>query len=260
MLFLNLDLFGNFFARYLLRMFVFQFLFFLFLSFSLIKEMFLLNLITLNSRRFLEILLLFYFLFVFFCFKSFDFSIIFFLFPLILLLFLLVFLKKKEEKDLLFQLYSLLIPLESQMKLGSSFINAWQKSLKELRSQKTRNKAQEITNILKFQQEFHYPDKEIGNFIKDLIVIHQSSNPLKRLKHLQRKVRIEMTFRVKSKRALMQIRSQSGLLSVFYLGLLIWTIKAHGAKYAGLIALSFIFFLIGLLWIFKTGRKMKWSV
>ena len=250
----------DFLLNILSEMFFFQLLFFIFLSRSLIKEMFLLDLITLNSQWILEIFSLFYFLFVFFCFKTFYFSIIFLLFPLILLLFLFVFLKRQEERDLLVHIYSLLIPLESQMKLGSSFINAWQKSLKELKSRKIQSRVQKITEILKFQDQFHYPDKEIQNLIKDLMIIHQSPNPLQRLKHLQRKVRIEQTFRLKSKRTLLQIRSQSGILSLFYFGLLTWTITAYGSQYIHLIVISFLFFFIGLLWILKTGRTMKWSV
>ena len=241
-------------------MFIFQFFFFGFLCWNLMKEIFLLNLIPLNWKMVLEIFFLFYFLFVFFCFKNFRFSFIFFLLPSVCLLFLFVFLKKQEEKNLLFQLSSLLIPLESQMKLGLSFINAWQKELEELKAGKTKNKIQKITDILKFQNDFHYPDKKIENFIKDLVTIYKSSNPLQRLKHLHRKVKVEHSFQMKSKRTLLQIRIQSGILSFFYFGLLAWTITSYGSRYINLILISFLFFCIGLFWIFKTGRKMKWSV
>ena len=160
----------------------------------------------------------------------------------------------------MFQLCSLLIPLESRMKWGLSFINAWQQGLEDLKSEKIKSKIQKITECLKFQSEFHYPDKEVENFIKDLMSIHRSPNPLKRLQHLQRKVRIEQAFQIKSKRALLQVRIQSGILSLFYFGLLAWTIRAHGSQYTLLITISFLFFCIGLFWIIKTGRTMKWSV
>lgn len=251
---------GSYFAKYKNKVFVIQIVFFLFLNISLIKEMFLLKLISLNAKRVLEILLIFYFMILALYLKNFGFSLIFLLFPLILLLFLFVFLKKQEDRDLLFQLYSLLAPLESQMKQGAGFINAWQKSLKELKSKKIKTKAQKITEILKFQKDFHCPDREVENFIKDLIIVHQSDSPLKRLKYLQRKIRIEMAFQTKSRRLLMQIRIQSCILSFFYFGLLIWTIGAYGARYIHLTVVSFLLFFTGLLWIFKTGRKMKWSV
>ena len=187
-------------------------------------------------------------------------SFVFFLFPPAFFLALLVFLNRREEKNLLSQLSSLLIPLESQMKLGLSFINSWRKSLEGVKSSKTKNRIKQIGNILEFQNQFHYPDKEIENLVNDLIIIHKSPTPLKRLKHLQRKMKVEQTFRMKSKRVLLQIRLQSGILSLFYFSLLIWTIQAYGNKYGGLILLSFLFFCVGLIWIFKSGRKMQWSI
>ncbi len=237
-----------------------QTVFFGFLSRNLIKEMFFLHLITQNGRRILEFFLLFYFLFVFLLQKSLVFSLFLFLIPLIFTLILFIFLKKQEEKNFLSQLCSLLLPLESQMKSGISFINGWQKAQAELKSEKIRTKVQNITEILKFQQKFHYPDKDVENFVQDLRLIHQSAHPLQKLKHLKRKVKIEQSFQIKSKRALLQIRIQSGILSLFYFGLLAWTVTAHSGKYIHLIAFSFILFFSGLLWIFQTGRKMKWSV
>jgi len=241
-------------------MYILQIVFVSFLNISLIKEMFILKLISLKGRQTLEVLIFIYFLILTFFMKKFNFFIIFLLFPLFFLLFLFLFLKKREEQDLLFKLYSLLLPLESQMRLGSSFINAWQKSLSELKSEKIKNKAQQITEILKFQKEFHYPDKEVENFIKDLITIHCSSSPLKKLKYLQRKVRIELAFQIKSKRLLIQNRLQSLVLSLFYFAVLFWTVGSYGQQYFQLIVISFFMFLTGLLWIFKIGRSMKWSV
>ena len=246
--------------KILSKMFILQTLFFGFLCKSLIKEIFLLNLISLIGRKALEYFFLFYFIFMFLYLKNFQILLIFFLLPLIFLLFLLIFLRKREEINLLSQLISLLIPLEARMKLGLSFINAWQKGLEELKLERTRVKIQKVTEILKFQTNFSYPDKEIENFIKDLMIIHQSSNPLKRLKHLKRKIKIEQSFHIKSKRALLQVRIQSIVLCVFYFGLLAWTIIAYGSKYTQLIVISFLLFFIGLFWIFKIGRKMKWSV
>ncbi len=241
-------------------MFIFQTFFFGLLCKKLIKEIFLLDLIALNGKKFLEIFFLLYFLFVVFYLKDISFSIIFLLLPLIFLLFLFVFLKKQAEKDLLFQLSSLLLPLESQMKQGLGFINAWQKTIEGLKLEQIKSKLQKITEILKFQNEFYCSDKEIENFVQALMNIHRSSNPLKRLQHLQRKVKIEQAFHTKSKRALLQIRLQSVILSFFYLGLLAWTIISYKTKYMNLIFISFLLFCIGLFWIFKTGRTMKWSI
>ncbi|MCY4320979.1 MAG: hypothetical protein OXC37_01035 [Bdellovibrionaceae bacterium] len=147
------------------------------------------------------------------------------------------------------------------MKSGLSFINAWQKSLKEVKSKKFKDKLQVFTQIFQYQKEFHYPeDKQVELFIKDLILIYNSTNPLKRLQCLKRKIKVELAFRVKSQRALLQVRVQSGILCFFYTGLLIWTITVHGQKYLSLIFISLSLFIVGLIWILKTGNQMKWSV
>ena len=239
-------------------MFILQVLFFAWLSLSLIKEMFLLHLISSKLKKGLEFLLLFYFTFVIFYL---NFSIIFLLIPCFSMLFLFFFLKKLEEKKLLFQLCSLIPILESGMRSGLSFLNAWQKALKEIKLKKIKNKLQDFTQVFQYQKEFRYPaDKKVELFIKDLALIYQSSNPLKRLEYLKRKVKIELAFQVKSQRALLQVRIQSGILCFFYVGLLIWTTTAYGQKYTSLILSSLFLFIIGLIWILKTGRKMKWSV
>ena len=242
-------------------MFFLQILFIAWLSLSLIKEMFSFHLISIKTKKTLEFLLLFYFLFIIFNKEQSIFSIILFLFPCCFIFFMCFFLKKQEEKKLFFQLCSLILPLESGMKSGLSFINAWQKSLKEIKSKTIKDKLKNFTQVFQYQKEFHYPeDKQVDLFIKDLILIYKSSNPLKRLQHLRRKVKIEMAFRIKSQRALLQTRIQTAVLCFFYIALLAWTITAHGKKYTSLILSSFFLFSIGLIWILNTGRKMKWSV
>ena len=241
-------------------MFILKVFFFYLLSLSLIKEIFFLNLASIKTKRALELLLSFYFLFIIFYAKQSDFSILFLLLPCVFILFLFFFLKKQEEKNLLFQLASLILPLESKMKSGLSFFNAWQQSLLDVKSKKIKDKLRSFTQVFQYQKEFHYPeDKQVELFIKDLILIYQSPQPLKRLQHLRRKVKIELAFRIKSQRALMQVRIQSGILCFFYIGLLAWT-AGHGSKYTSLILSSLLLFIIGLIWILKTGRQMKWSV
>lgn len=241
-------------------MFFFQFIFFQFICYCFSHEIFLLKLISLNQKRALNILLFLYFLFWLIYLDQTRFAIFLFIFPAVFLIIFLIFLKKQEQKKTLLKLYSLLIPLESQMKLGFSFINSWENSFKDFESGKIKRKFQEITEILKFQKSFSYSDKRIENFVKDLLLIHASQNPLKRFQQLQKKIKVEQHFQIKSKRVLLQIRIQTYILSVFYLGLLAWTIISYGTKYINLILLSACFFCIALFWIIKTGRTMKWSI
>ena len=242
-------------------MFILQVLFFTWLSLSLIKEMFSFNLISIKAKRSCEILLSVYFLFISIFVKQSSIFIVFCFFPPIFIFFLFIFLKKQEEKNLLLQVISLIPYLESGMKSGLSFLNAWQKAITEVKLKKIQDKMKDLTQFFQYQKEFRYPaEKKVELFIKDLILIHLSANPLKRLKYLRRKIKIELAFRVKSQRALLQVRIQSGILCFFYMSLLAWTILAPGQKYLSLIFISLFLFTIGLIWILKAGRKMKWSI
>ena len=248
-----------FFATYFFEMFALKALFFAFLCKNLIKEMILKGFVSLRWKFLLEIFILLYFLILYLVLKGFSFISLCLPLPFVALLLLYFFFKRREEKDLLDCLFSLTSHLEVRMKQGLSFIHAWEKALDELKGVK-RNKMQKITQILKFEGRLQHPDKEIENFVKDLILIHQSSNPLQRLQHLQRKLRLERSFKMKSKRALFQIRLQSGLLSIFYFSLLLWSFIGYGMRHIGMAVVSLLLFSLGFFWILKTGRKMKWSV
>ena len=147
------------------------------------------------------------------------------------------------------------------MKSGDSFLSAWEKSVEELPQAHIKKKIQAFTETFKFQKNFRYPeDKEIENFIKELLKLGQSPQPISRLCHLQRKTRVEMRFRIKSHRALLQVRAQSTLILIFYAALLVGTFYMYENQYLLLTLGSLILFTIGLIWIFKLGKRMKWSV
>ena len=238
-------------------LFLFLSVFCFWLSLSLIKEFYLLGFIALKIKRFIEMILILYFLITILFFKS----CFLLMFPCLFLVSCLLFLKYKKEKQLFEQLCTLLIPLESAMKSGRSFLNAWEKTLKESSPKAQKKKLEEWTEILKFQSRFNYPEnKNIERLMTELLSIKQSSQPLKRISHLRRKLRVEMIFKTKAKRALMQIKAQSFILCVFYLGLLINTLVVYKQKNLSLILSSLILFTIGLIWIFSSGRTIKWSI
>lgn len=238
-------------------LFLFIFFFCFWLSLSLIKEFYFLAFISLKLRRFLEALLVFYFLIILFGLKSFYCVV-----PLpFFLLAVLVYLKHEKEKSFFSRLYELLLPLESAMKSGMSFLNAWEKAVKESRPHPEKNKLEEFTQVLKFQTRFIYPEnKNIERFIKELLSIKESPQPLKRISQLRRKLRIEMIFKIKANRALLQVRAQSFILCVFYVGLLINILFIYKEKNLFLILTSLSLFGIGLIWIFRAGRRIKWLI
>ena len=236
-----------------------QILCFSLLSEKLIREIFLMNLIPPQWKKPLSLSVVLYFFALFFLQHAFLIMLACFL-PVALLIFALFFLKKQMEQDILFELFDLPRSLESRMKQGLSFLSACQKSLQDIKSKKTQDHVKKIIESIQLGTPLRHPDPDIQNFVQDLALIHKSPSPMKRLKLLQRKINIEKIFRLKSKRALFQARIQSGILSLFYLGLLVWTLSVSKTRHIYLILISCVLFLIGLFWIFKIGRSMKWSV
>lgn len=232
--------------------------FFLFwnLSFHLLKE--------LSPAPYLKIfspLLLFYFLIgLFLQIKAPLWIFIFYSIPVFLLSAAIFINQKQQEQKFLLELYKFLPPLIAQMKLGLGFLDAYQQSLKNMENQELIRKLQDILYTLRFQKRFSHPKKEITEFVHHINQARRSSQPLKRLKQLHEKIKIEQLFHRKSSKVLMQLKLQSGILSFLYFSLLLWTVFFSGLKHFHLILLSFFFFFIGLVWIFKTGRKMKWSL
>ena len=157
-------------------------------------------------------------------------------------------------------LYKILSPLISQMKLGFGFLDAWKRSVKDVENPLIARQLQEVSDILHFQKPFFHSRKEVKEFVNHLNQARYSSQPLKRLKQLHEKIKIEQVFHRKALRVLMQLRLQSSILSCLYLSVLVWTLLSSGLRHLNLLFSSFLLFSIGLFWIFKTGRRMKWSL
>lgn len=184
----------------------------------------------------------------------------FFLVPVFLLSAVILIIQQQKEQKFLQDLYKFLPSLIAQMKLGFSFPDAWQQSLKDIENQELVYKLKDILDTLRFQKPFSHSKKEIMEFVQHINRARLSSQSLKRLKQFHEKIKIEQLFYRKASKVLMQLRLQSGILGLLYLLLLIWTVFSNGWKHLNLILLSFFFFFIGLIWIFKTGRRMKWSL
>ena len=184
----------------------------------------------------------------------------FFSAPLFLLCLSFLIWERRKEKVFLLTLHKILTPLMAQMKLGFGFLEAWERCLKNVENKTISCKLKEISEILRFQKAFSHPEKEVREFVSHLSQARNSPQPLKKLKQLREKIKIEQAFHRKASRVLLQLKLQSSILSVLYLSLLIWTMWSSGLRHLKLIFLSFFFFFLGLFWIFKTGRRMKWSL
>lgn len=87
---------------------------------------------------------------------------------------------------------------------------------------------------------------------------HQS---LTRLKNLRRKLSVEFEFRRRSGQVLYQIRLQAWILTGLYLALLVFVLIRDGTNLdLEWVVLSLFLFGMGLIWLSRMGRGVKWKV
>ena len=215
------------------------------------------RLITARSRRILTLFLIFYFSFGLILQNNPLLIGFFYILPTGFLLSFMFYQQKRKERDLLENLYSLLPNLIAQMKLGLGFMDAWEKSLQTM---KDTAFLQKISEALRFQKEGYHSHPETRHFLSHLMTARKSARPLKQIQHLQQKVQVKQFFLRKRRQVLFQLRLQSSVMALLYSGLVIWNLFHYGLKYISLILLSFLLFFSGLLWIFKTGKTLKWSL
>ena len=187
-------------------------------------------------------------------------SVFFYTAPTAGLLSWVFFWKKRKERTLLENLYSLPIPLTAQMKLGLGFMDAWDKSLQTVENPAERQPLLKISDSLRFQRACNHPHPEINSFLHHLLSARKSDRPLKQIMNLQRKIQVKLLFLRRSRQVLFQLRLQSGVMAILYGGLVCWNLAHYGFQHFSLIFLSFPLFFIGLVWIFKMGKTLKWSL
>ena len=215
------------------------------------------------SDFFLKILasaLVIYFFFGLFLQDQVLFFFLFYLFPLGSLISSSYFLQKKKQKHFLESLYSLLSPTITNMRLGLGFMDAWQKNLATLKQNPHYQEILKISEILRFQKNYSYENLSVKRFLHHLMDIRKHPQALKKLRNFQKKIKVEVYFLRRSKQVLFQLHLQSLVLSLFYAGLLFWNIFHYGFKHLFMLSLSLFLFSAGLIWIFKSGEKLKWSL
>lgn len=105
-------------------------------------------------------------------------------------------------------------------------------------------------------------DPQILLFFGELSQIDLSLHkPVERLKSLRRRISIERNFRLKSRQALLQIRFQSWIISIMFLGLLIFVHYQFGLQnHLKLVFLTCGIFFLGQIWILRSGKSYKWKL
>ncbi|MCY4512812.1 MAG: hypothetical protein OXB86_03910 [Bdellovibrionales bacterium] len=227
---------------------------------KLLKEMEDRRWISLYLRIALTFFLVLYFLFGLILQNHLLIAASFYILPSGILLGFIFYQQKRNQRTLLENLYSLLPTLIAQMKLGLGFMDAWNKSLQSLENKANQEFLTKISESLQFQKTYFHSHPEIKYFLSHLMTARQSTQALKQIKNLQQKIQVKQLFLRKARQVLFQLRLQSGVMAVLYGGLVVWNLIHYGLEYISLILLSFLLFFSGLLWIFKTGKTLKWSL
>ena len=225
-----------------------------------LKEMEDRRLITQDLRHILIFFLILYFFSGLIFQKHLPLAAFFYILPIGIFLGFIFYQQKKRERILLKNLYSLLPTLIAQMKLGLGFMDAWDKSLQTIERKTDQAFLLKISESLRFQKTYSHPHSEIKHFLSHLMTARKSTQALKQVRNLQQKIQVKQLFLRKTRQVLFQLRLQSVVMAVLYSGLVIWNLLHYGLSYISLILLSFLLFFSGLLWIFKTGKTLKWSL
>lgn len=183
--------------------------------------------------------------------------------PLMILVFALNLVLKRRARVFRTKMKEVLSLIILKMKSGKSFRQALHEVIDESEFS-IRVKLEEISNVVSFsqQQTRSIRDQFISDYVNELkFADHNPHLAMKRLCVFRDKLRVEDDFRHRSGQVLSRIRAQSLILSVLYIAIMTFVVFKFGAKEnAKAISISMVFFLLGSLWIWIGGRKMKWKV
>jgi hypothetical protein len=183
--------------------------------------------------------------------------------PLVLTLFVLIFLVNKRAADFRERFRETLNLIILKMKSGKAFRLSLFEAVNE--SDPTfRAKLGEITSVVAFsQQKVEFIDDEfIREVIGELVIVDQTPHSsIQRLSVFRDRLDVVSDFRHRSGQALAQIRAQSFVMSGLYIAVFVFAVAHFGWHInARLFLTSLFLFMSGALWIWIGGRKMKWKV
>ena len=152
--------------------------------------------------------------------------------------------------------------LIAQIKIGFAFRPAFGAAVKHLTQPRFQNYFNEILEFILFAKkcrpEFLFPP--LGPMIRELKKADEAEQCLEHLENLRHYLRIRSIFRRKVRSALFQVRAQAYVLSVLYMGLLVFVLNRYGFQYPKLLLASISSFVIGMMILMRLGRKIKWTI
>lgn len=166
--------------------------------------------------------------------------------------------EKRFQENFLFCLDRLLVLLRA----GWGFRSALDKIVDEA-SDFEKAKLTQIRSFVVFSQHKEEARfNKTSEFIKELRQANKNPHEsVRRIQNLRRRLRVERDFRHKSGQILFQIRFQSWILAGLYIALLILVLSRDGSiHHLRFLALSGVLFIIGMIWTFSIGRRLKWKI
>lgn len=172
-------------------------------------------------------------------------------------------LRKWREKNFESEFLPILSSIILKMKAGTSFREALLATSDES-DPFMRTKLQQIREAVVFSQQLTAKDSTpfLNLVINELDLVDKASHSaIQRLCNFRRKLDVESDFRRKSGQILLQLRMQSYILAGLYFALVIFvTTRFDFKSNFELMALSFLLFVIGFVWVQRSGRKIRWKV
>jgi hypothetical protein len=183
--------------------------------------------------------------------------------PLAVLSIILFSLVKQRSAKFRRALVDVLTIVSLKMKTGRSFRRALSEVTAESEP-RIRAKLSEIGSVVVFSQQntVFSSDPFISSFVSELILIdRQPHAATRRLAVFREKIRIEDDFRRKSGQVLARIRAQSYVMTGLYVALAAFMAWKFGWRTnIRLYFISASLFVIGLVWMWRGGRNLKWKV
>ncbi len=159
------------------------------------------------------------------------------------------------------QFIILLDSVIARMKMGLSFRESLELSIEQTENSWIKESLRELQDRVIYAQNINTLPQSFRQAFSILQKTHQDPHqPLTRLQYVRDNLKTELIFQRKAHQALLQIRIQSMIMSLLYLGVLIFVIVYSGTEFIHLILLSLLLFVLGSIWIFAMGRKIKWTL
>lgn len=164
------------------------------------------------------------------------------------------------------ELSKALIPLLDQVLMGLQTGNSFRNSLRiaiENQSGWKRNQLREVYEyVVSTDRKVDAKSAVLKDFQQEMIEIDGSqSRTVEQVRALRRQLKMQEDFRRRSGQVTQQIKMQAIIVTVLFLALLLFIITQFGyVAHRLLIFGSVNIFIVGLIWIFSIGRRMKWKV